>query len=124
MTAPDLIELQLRAVDHRLLPSAVTANDRDMTQPDHSPIPAPETAADPIHSTTDMGLRWRALIGPLGFSERLLWFGFVAPDRCMMKSLHQVAIGRRPSRKFVESLMSTLGVVIDALPTDTAVALL
>ena len=43
-----------------------------------------------------MGQRWRALMGPLGFGEKLLWFGFVGPDRCMVKALSQIPLGPRP----------------------------
>ena len=36
-------------------------------------VPPPiESATEPILSATDMGQRWRAVMGPLGFSERLL----------------------------------------------------
>ena len=30
-------------------------------------IPPIDSATDPIHSPTDLGQRWRALMGPLGF---------------------------------------------------------
>ena len=45
------------------------------------PIPPVETATDPAHSAADMRQRWRALMGPLGFGERLLRFAFMGPDR-------------------------------------------
>lgn len=34
----------------------------------HPPI---ESARDPIHSAADMCMRWRALMDPLGFGERV-----------------------------------------------------
>src|SRR2546423_14705767 len=50
----------------------------------HPYTPPPmETATDPIHSAADMGQRWRALMGQLGFRERLVVIGFVGPDRGM-----------------------------------------
>ena len=32
-------------------------------------------------------------MGPLGFGEKLLWIGFVGPDRCMVKALSQFRSG-------------------------------
>ena len=91
----------------------------------HPYIPPPiETATDPIHSVADMGQRWRALMGPLGFSERLLWIGFVGPDRCMIKALSQVPLGPRPRRPIVASTMTALADVLNGLKDDTTVALL
>jgi len=91
----------------------------------HLYIPPPiETATDPIHSVADMGQRWRAVIGPLGFSERLLWIGFVGPDRRMVKALSQVPLGPRPRRPFVKTTMTALLDVLDGLKDDASVALL
>jgi len=86
--------------------------------------PRIETATDPIHSVADMGQRWRAVIGPLGFSERLLWIGFVGPDRRMVKALSQVPLGPRPRRPFVKTTMTALLDVLDGLKDDASVALL
>ena len=63
-----------------------------MTHRELVPIPPIETATDPIHSPADMRQRWRALMGPLGFGERLLRFSFVGPDRRMVKVLGEVPI--------------------------------
>ena len=62
------------------------------------PIPPVETATDPVHSAADLRQRWRALMGPLGFGERLLRFAFVGPDRCLVKFL-----AARPARLVAES---------------------
>jgi hypothetical protein len=86
--------------------------------------PPIETATDPIHSVADMGQRWRAVIGRLGFSERLLWIGFVGPDRRMVKALSQVPLGPRPRRPIVETTMTAVLDVLDGLKDDTSVALL
>ncbi|MBU3752038.1 MAG: hypothetical protein FGM52_16615 [Mycobacterium sp.] len=89
------------------------------------PIPAIDTATDPIHSAEDMLQRWRALMGPLGFSERLLWIGFIGPDRCMHKVLSQVPVGSSPHRDLVENLMGALMVLLDEnFEPGTSVALL
>jgi hypothetical protein len=86
--------------------------------------PPIETATDPIHSSADMGQRWRAVMGPLGFSERLLWIGFVGPDRRMVKALSQVPLGPRPRRPIVASTMAALLEVLGGLKDGTSVALL
>ena len=91
----------------------------------HPYTPPPiETATDPIHSAADMGQRWRAVMGPLGFSERLLWIGFVGPDRRMVEALSQVPLGPRPRRPIVASTMAALLEVLDGLKDGTSVALL
>lgn len=87
-------------------------------------IPPIETATDPIQSADDMGDRWRALMGPLGFGERLLWVGFVGADRRMIKTLSQVEVGRAPHREMVENLMIGLSVLLADIEPGTTVALL
>lgn len=89
-----------------------------------TPLPSVDTATDPIHTPDDMRQRWRALMGPLGFGERLLWVGFVGPDGCMLKALSQVPVGRSPHRDVVENLMIGLSVVLEDFEPGTAVALL
>jgi hypothetical protein len=89
----------------------------------HPYMPPPiETATDPIHSTADMEQRWRALMGQLGFGERLLWIGFVGPDRRMYKSLSQLRLGPRPRRRFIESMMAALAEVLEGLGDGSTVA--
>jgi hypothetical protein len=91
----------------------------------HPYVPPPvETATDPIHSAADLGQRWRAIMGPLGFGERLLWIGFVGPDRRMVKALSQVPLGPRPRRPIVASTMAALVEVLKGLKDGTTVALL
>lgn len=88
-------------------------------------IPPIETATDPVRTADDMAERWRALMGPLGFGQRLLWIGFVGADRCMHKVLSQVPVGRSPDRLFVDNLMVGLSVLLDTdFEPGTSVALL
>jgi hypothetical protein len=88
-------------------------------------IPAIETATDPVRSADDMADRWRALMGPLGFGQRLLWVGFVGADRRMHKVLSQVPVGRSPHRSLVDNLMVGLSVLLDTdFEPGTSVALL
>ena len=95
-----------------------------MTAPELLPIPPIDTATDPVYSAADMRQRWRALMGPLGFGEKLLWIGFVGPDRCMYKTLSQVPLGSRPKRGLVESVLSRLPRVLNELEQGTTVAML
>lgn len=95
-----------------------------MTQPPSIDPPSIDTATDPIHSPDDMRERWRALMGPLGFGERLLWLGFVGPDRRMLKALTQIPIGRAPHRDVVEDLVIAVSVFLEDLDPGHSVALL
>ncbi|WP_293001885.1 hypothetical protein [Mycobacterium sp.] len=95
-----------------------------MTQPDVLPIPPIQTACDPVHSTHDLRERWRALMGPLGFGTRLLWFGLIGPDRCFTKKLSRIAIQPHPRGRIVWNLMSSMRTLLDDLDPDTTVALL
>lgn len=88
-----------------------------------SPPPI-STATDPIRCAEDMRQRWRALMGPLGFEERLLWFGFVGSDRCMTRVLSQVPVGVTPRRGLVEKLMVGLEVLLEEFEPGTSVAVL
>lgn len=63
-------------------------------------------------------------MGPLGFGERMLWFAFVGPDRCLTKVLSHVPIGLRPQARILENLMSALRALLDDVAADSTVALL
>jgi hypothetical protein len=95
-----------------------------MSHQDLLPIPPIETATDPVHSAADLRERWRALMGPLGFGEKLLWFGFIGPDRRLMKMLSQVPISPRPQGRIVRRLMSGLRTLLDDTASGTTLALL
>jgi hypothetical protein len=88
------------------------------------PIPPVVTATDPVHSATDLRQRWRALMGPLGFGERLLRFAFMGPDRCLVKFLGEAEIGSVPRRHAMENLMSALHALLKDMDEGTTVALL
>ena len=88
------------------------------------PIPPIETATDPVYSAEDLRQRWRALMGPLGFEERQLWFGLVGPDRCFTQKLSRVRIRPRPLGAILWNLMSALRTLLDDLEPGTTVALL
>ncbi|WP_319444922.1 MULTISPECIES: hypothetical protein [unclassified Mycobacterium] len=88
------------------------------------PIPPVESATDPIGSPADLHQRWRALMGQLGFGERLLRFAFVGPDRRLVKVLSEVPIGVVPDPKLIETLMLALCTLLDDLEAGSTVALL
>jgi hypothetical protein len=89
------------------------------------PIPPLETATEPIHSAADMHHRWRALMGRLGFGERVLWVGFVGPDRRMLKTLVDLARPARADTELTDGLMEELSAVLDEeMAPGTTVALL
>ena len=88
------------------------------------PIPPIDTAEDPVHSAFDLLQRWRALMGPLGFGQQLLWIGFVGADRRLMKTMSQVRIGGSSRRRVSRTLMPALRDVVDGLPPECTVALL
>ncbi|HME17282.1 MAG TPA: hypothetical protein VKG83_17895 [Mycobacterium sp.] len=95
-----------------------------MSHPDLLPIPPIETARDPVYSAADLRQRWRALMGPLGFEERLLWFGLIGPDRCFAKKLSHVPVCPRPQGRILWNLMSALRTLLDDLGPRNTVALL
>jgi hypothetical protein len=95
-----------------------------MTHRELLPIPPMQTATDPVRSAADLRQRWRALMGPLGFEERLLWYGFIGPDRRLVKTLSQLPIGPRPQGRILWNLMSALRTQLDDVALGTTVALL
>ena len=95
-----------------------------MTHSELLPIPPMETATDPAYSAADLRQRWRAFMGPLGFGQRLLWFGFLGPDRRLAKQLGQLAIGPRPRARMLKHLMTALRAPLDDMAAGTTVALL
>jgi hypothetical protein len=96
----------------------------DMTTLDALPVPPIESATDPIGSPDDLRQRWRALMCPLGFGARVLWVGFVGPDRRMIKALSDVPLGPRPHRRRIETLLPALGEVLGGMREGTTVAFL
>ncbi|OPX11192.1 hypothetical protein [Mycobacterium sp. AT1] len=85
-----------------------------MTIYEFLPTPPVETATDPIGSPADLRQRWRALVEPLGFGERLLRFVFVGPDRRIIKALSEVPVAKRASPGLVRDLMTALhGIVAE-----------
>jgi hypothetical protein len=87
-------------------------------------IPPPETATDPIASDADLRQRWRALMGELGFGERLLRFVLVGPDRRFLKILNDIEIKAVPDPSLVAELMAQLSDFLEQFEPGTTVAFL
>jgi hypothetical protein len=88
------------------------------------PIPPIETAMDPVHSPADLRQRWRALMGPLGFGQRLLWVGFIGRDRRMFKTMTQIPMPPWPRRDFVDDVLVRLHWILYEFEPGTPPALL
>lgn len=77
-----------------------------MTDADIPPLGRPEDMP-PVRSQADLWRHWRALMGPLGFSGRLLWLLFLRPDGRVTPFLPTVdELPVLPDRKLLDSLMS------------------
>ncbi|ULN44174.1 hypothetical protein MI149_14530 [Mycolicibacterium crocinum] len=63
-------------------------------------------------------------MGPLGFGERLLWIGFVGPDRRMIKTLTQMPIGRAPDRAVLSDLLAGMMMIAQESAPGSTLALL
>lgn len=87
-------------------------------------IPEIDTAQDPIGSPADLRQRWRALMGPLGFSEALLWFAFIDPDHRIIPKLNRLALPDTADPMLIELLMTRLGETIGDVPGVTIAVLL
>ncbi|MBU8811588.1 hypothetical protein [Mycolicibacterium goodii] len=95
-----------------------------MTPPGSQPIPPLQTATDPVRCAEDMRNRWRALVGGLVFTERLLWVGFVGADLRLHKTMSQVPLRARPQPGRVEYVVSRLSRVLAGLDPGSTVAFL
>ena len=59
-----------------------------------------------IRNSDDLCLRWRALMGPLGFGRPRLWIAFLEPDNMMGAQLTQIEdIPRTADSKMCDSLL-------------------
>lgn len=103
---------------------AVCAHHSDVSQRELLPIPPIETATDPVHSAADLRQRWRALMGELGFGQRLLWLGFVGRDRRLYKTMTQIPMPPRPRRDYVDDVLVRLHWILYEFDPGTTPALL
>ncbi|KQR98722.1 hypothetical protein ASG12_10060 [Williamsia sp. Leaf354] len=76
-------------------------------------FPPIETAGLPFHTADELGDRWRALMGPLGFSERLVWVGFVDRARALRRPLVQLEVPGPPDPDLAEGLVHLLSEICD-----------
>jgi hypothetical protein len=108
----------------RYRPPAEPTDDGGMEHVELTAIPACETATDPIHSDADLRQRWRALMGPLGFGERLLRFVLVGPDRRFLQVLSDVEVPAAPNPQLVAELMAAVSDLLSRCEPGTTVAFL
>ena len=95
-----------------------------MTTDEVPPLRPPEQMP-PIRSTADLRRHWRALMGPLGFSERLLWMIFLEADGRATPVISQVnELDPYPDEPFLTSLMQILHRLCDHIGDGSAALLL
>ncbi len=96
----------------------------DNTGDDIPPLLRPEDMP-PVRTQADLWRHWRALMGPLGFTERLLWILFIDADGYVAPTVQQVAeLPRVPEPDMVDSLMWILREVCADLGPGSAALLL
>ncbi|MGZ8179804.1 hypothetical protein ACXVUM_17910 [Williamsia sp. SKLECPSW1] len=76
------------------------------------PIPPIETAENPFTSPEELRQRWCALMGPLGFSESLVWVAPVHFDSTLHKVVFQVERTPVPDPYLADVLMLRLSEMI------------
>lgn len=72
------------------------------------PIPDIETFKLPFDTTEQLRQRWRALMGPLGFSEARLWVGIVDGDRMAPGVLPYLVLPTVPSARVIDLFLPQL----------------
>lgn len=78
-----------------------------------------------IRTQHHLYLRWRALMGELGFSERLLWCGFIDAGGFMTPVLSQIAdLPLFPDDLFLNNLMGSFDMVLSEHVHGGSVAVL
>lgn len=91
--------------------------------PDADPIPPIDSAKDAFHSAAELRQRWRALMGPLGFSEPKLWFVFVERSGAILPPINTLPLPTTPNEHLVDILMKRLGQTLE-VAIDLTVACL
>ena len=78
-----------------------------------------------IRNSDDLCLRWRALMGPLGFGRPRLWIAFLEPDNMMGAQLTQIEdIPRTADSKMCDSLLEMCRHVVGPNGVSGSVAML
>ena len=79
----------------------------------------------PIRSSDDLCLRWRALMGPLGFGQPRLWIAFLDSNNMMSAQLTQIEdIPRRAHTKLCGPLLEMCRHIVGRNGTGGSVAML
>jgi hypothetical protein len=78
-----------------------------------------------IRNADDLCLRWRALMGPLGFGRPRLWIAFLEPDNMMSAPLTQIEdIPRSADSKMCGALLEMCRHVVGRNGASGSVAML
>jgi hypothetical protein len=78
-----------------------------------------------IRNSDELYLRWRALMGPLGFSRPRLWIAFLGPDNMMTAPLTQIEeIPRTADSRMCGSLLEMCRHVVGRDGAGGSVAML
>jgi hypothetical protein len=92
---------------------------------DEIPPLRPPDQMPPIQTPHDLYRHWRALMGELGFSRRLLWFGLVTDDGRMASQLNQVGeLPRLPDGLRLDNLLEICRDSLRAVDEHGSVAFL
>ena len=95
-----------------------------MTDEDIPPLRRPQDMP-PVRSQADLWRHWRALMGPLGFSERLLWMQFFGPNGRMTPVLSQITdLPHVPDAELVNNLLMICRRLCDDLAGGSVAMLL
>ncbi|MGV9672901.1 MULTISPECIES: hypothetical protein [unclassified Gordonia (in: high G+C Gram-positive bacteria)] len=81
--------------------------------PDADPIPPIDTADLPFHDADELRQRWRALMGPLGFGEPMLWLLFVERDSHLIKAINKLPLPTTPDPELIDLLMHRFGETLE-----------
>lgn len=81
---------------------------------DIPPLRRPELTA-PIHTSQDMERHWRALMGELGFSQRLLWWVFIQANGRVQPWVGQVSeLPVEPEARLLHNLLDACAQVMSS----------
>ncbi|MBA2529495.1 MAG: hypothetical protein H0V19_05955 [Euzebyales bacterium] len=95
-----------------------------MTEDHLPPLRRPEDTP-PIRTQADLERHWRTLMGPLGFSERLLWVLLLAADGRVTPVLQQIGdLPQLPDVPMVDALMRVFRQICDELGNGSVAVLL
>jgi hypothetical protein len=89
--------------------------DTSDTTPGNQPTLPTLDRPTPIHSADDLLRRWQALMTPLGFAHRTLWYGFIDPAGYFAPAVQQLDhLPPEPHDRLVFNLIAVCGRLLAA----------